>query len=186
MISHEIRELRIADILALHKFYDSLPEQDKCFFHPGFVGFESINLIWILAQFAMAASTLPIKKLILRFCPFAFVPVIMSIDNSGKITGFAFTKFKIAPLEMMSIAEIGICVDARWQGKRIGTKLIERLLELAKRSNLQMVCLSVLAENTRAIRLYEKNGFIRTRTVQKFDVWRGKRLDSIEMCLRLD
>jgi ribosomal protein S18 acetylase RimI-like enzyme len=53
-----------------------------------------------------------------------------------------------------------IYVKKSHQGKRIGQLLYDKALEVAKQSNKTSIWLGVWEENPRAIRFYEKNGFV--------------------------
>jgi ribosomal protein S18 acetylase RimI-like enzyme len=164
--------------------YDSLFEESKSLFHPGFLGFESVKFNWFLAQFALAASSFSIsKKLLLRIYPFSVFFVIISTNEFGEIIGFAFVKLKSRISNKSFLGELGICVRDGYQGKCVGSELMEHLLELAKYEHVQRIHLTVLTNNLTAMHMYEKYGFKKTRLMPKGDVWRGKKFDSIEMCL---
>lgn len=187
MVSRElvvIRELRISDIYALHKMYNSLSEESKRLFHPGFLGLKSIGFQWLLAQFALVASSFTIsKKMLLCIYPFSVFLAIVSTNKFGEIVGFAFVKIKSRTSQESFLGEIGICLRDDYQGKRIGSELMERLLELAKNENVKRIYLTVLANNVGAMRMYEKYGFKKTRVMPKSETWRGERFDSVEMYL---
>jgi ribosomal protein S18 acetylase RimI-like enzyme len=53
-----------------------------------------------------------------------------------------------------------IYVLKEFHGKKVGQKLYEKAIELAKVKNIETVWLGVWEENPRAIRFYEKNGFV--------------------------
>lgn len=53
-----------------------------------------------------------------------------------------------------------IYVKATHHGKRIGQLLYDKALEIAKQTNKKSIWLGVWEENPRAIRFYEKNGFV--------------------------
>jgi len=55
-------------------------------------------------------------------------------------------------------AELSIAVLPAYRGRRIGTRLLERLLDAARERG-QDLCLSVQADNA-ARRLYERMGFV--------------------------
>jgi len=56
--------------------------------------------------------------------------------------------------------EIGMMVDEAWQGRGVGGRLLAALLELADgHLGLTRVELEVVADNERAVRLYERHGF---------------------------
>ncbi len=170
----------------VNKMYDLLCEEDKRFFHPGFLGFESISLNWFLAQFAFVASSFSFsKKVLLRFYPFAALLAIVSTDKSGKIIGFAFVKRRSRSLKENFLGELGVFVRDGYQGKHVGSELIDRLLKLAKNESFERIYLTVLADNLKAISMYEKYGFKKIRLTPKGDLWHGKRFDSFEMYLNL-
>ena len=60
LASYIIREMHITDLHYLHHMYDSLSEEDKRFFHPGFLGYKNISFWWLLSQIALFLSN--IKK----------------------------------------------------------------------------------------------------------------------------
>ena len=53
-----------------------------------------------------------------------------------------------------------IYVLKEFHGKKVGQILYDKAIELAKEKNLENVWLGVWEENPRAIRFYEKNGFV--------------------------
>ncbi len=53
-----------------------------------------------------------------------------------------------------------IYVLKEFHGKKIGQILYEKAIELAKEKNVEYIWLGVWEHNSRAIRFYEKNGFI--------------------------
>ena len=52
-----------------------------------------------------------------------------------------------------------ICVDERYRGKGIGTKILENIKEIAKTKGCTDLYLTVNQENENAIKVYEKFGF---------------------------
>jgi putative acetyltransferase len=58
------------------------------------------------------------------------------------------------------VGQIGMAVRDDWQGKGVGTALMQAAIDLAdKWLNLRRLELEVFVDNTAAIRLYEKFGF---------------------------
>jgi len=53
-----------------------------------------------------------------------------------------------------------IYVLKEFHGKKVGQMLFDKAIELAKKRNVEYVWLGVWEQNTRAIRFYEKNGFV--------------------------
>jgi putative acetyltransferase len=77
---------------------------------------------------------------------------------------------------------IGLSVAGPYQGMGIGDRLTTLLLDVAERwLGVVRVELQVFADNTRAVRLYEKHGFER-EGLMRHDVWRdGGYADSLVM-----
>jgi len=187
MVSKEltvIRELRISDIIPLHKMYDSFSGESKRYFHPGFLGFKSINFRWFLAQTSLATSAFkPLRKLLLRvYTPTVFLSMVAT-NEFNEIIGFIFLKVKRRASEKNSFGELGIFVREDCQGLGVGHKLMGSLIELARKENVKKIYLSVLTDNVKAIHLYNKYGFKTKRMIKGGDIWRGQRYDSLEMWL---
>ena len=53
-----------------------------------------------------------------------------------------------------------IYVLSQWQGKKVGKRLYDKAIEVAKVLNVEYVWLGVWEENTRAIGFYERQGFV--------------------------
>lgn len=119
------------------------------------------------------------RKFLLKILPFA-VYICLCSEYFGELIGFAFIKLK-----NNTYGELGIFVRDDCQGKGIGSKLLDSLIKLARKEGLKKIRLTVLADNYRAIRLYEKFGFRKTRYIKGGDVYHGKRYDCVEMLLDL-
>lgn len=63
---------------------------------------------------------------------------------------------------------IAISVRKDWWGRGIGSGLLERLIVFAKETGAEVISLEVRSDNRRAIALYEKFGFRRFGTYEKF------------------
>ena len=57
-------------------------------------------------------------------------------------------------------ADFGISVDQAYWGLGIGRALLEACIECAKKARYEQMELSVIADNRRAIEMYEKAGFV--------------------------
>ena len=80
------------------------------------------------------------------------------------------------------VGQIGMAVRDDWQGKGIGTALMEAALDLADNwLNLTRVELSVFTENAAAIALYEKFGFEVEGTHRRYAFRNGAYVDSYSM-----
>lgn len=65
----------------------------------------------------------------------------------------------IKQLDGLLSSEIGVCVKQAYWGCGIGTLLLEELMAYAKEVGTQLLQIEVVAENMRAISLYQKLGF---------------------------
>lgn len=183
-LRYNIIELRIAYLCSVHRMYDSLSEESKRLFHPGFLGLRSISVRWFLAQMAFLASSFRyLRKALLRTFPFTVILYLVGINQRNEVIGFAFIRVKKSLLEGSFLGELGIFVREDCQGKGVGSKLTESLIELARKENVKKIHLAVLTDNVKAIHLYKKYGFKTKRIISGGDIWRGQRYDSIEMWL---
>ncbi len=83
---------------------------------------------------------------------------------------------------MRHVGSVGIFVHTDWQGRGVGTALMETLLDLADNwLMLLRVELEVYADNERAIALYEKMGFQREGLRRMATVRRGRYIDEYSM-----
>ena len=80
------------------------------------------------------------------------------------------------------VGQIGMAVRDDWQGKGVGTALMEAAVDLAdKWLNLTRLELEVYTDNAPAIRLYEKFGFTIEGTLAQFAFRDGQYVDSYLM-----
>jgi ribosomal-protein-alanine N-acetyltransferase len=86
----------------------------------------------------------------------------------------------------MGFGEIGMMVAANWRGRGVGTVLVAASIEWARGHGLHKLALSVFPQNSAAIALYRKSGFVEegrlVRHVRRAD---GQLWDLIEMGLLL-
>ena len=77
---------------------------------------------------------------------------------------------------------LGISLLEGYRDIGLGTEMMKILLEKAKEAGYRMVILSVYADNSRAIHLYEKFGFVRAGTIPKYAHFEDRGfVDSITM-----
>lgn len=80
------------------------------------------------------------------------------------------------------VGEIGMAVHDRWQGRGVGRALMSAAIDLADNwLNLARLELTVYADNSPAIRLYERCGFTREGTLQCFAFREGSFVDAHAM-----
>jgi L-phenylalanine/L-methionine N-acetyltransferase len=83
---------------------------------------------------------------------------------------------------MRHVGSIGMAVRDDWQGKGVGTALMEAALDLADNwLNLTRIELSVYVDNAPAIALYEKFGFEAEGTHRRFAFRKGEYVDAYSM-----
>jgi len=83
---------------------------------------------------------------------------------------------------MRHAGSIGMAVRDDWQGKGVGTALMEAALELADNwLNLTRIELSVYVDNAAGIALYEKFGFEVEGTHRRFAFRNGEYVDAYSM-----
>ncbi len=84
------------------------------------------------------------------------------VENMGKPLGF--TSYETAYNSEPQLMIHKLYLLPTTQGMGIGTQLLQKLEETARDYNLLKLRLKVYFANTKAIRFYEKNGFIKTGT----------------------
>jgi ribosomal protein S18 acetylase RimI-like enzyme len=85
--------------------------------------------------------------------------VFLVAEYKGVLVGHAFLEpFHLASLQ--HVVELNIAVHPGWQRKGIGRKLLESIIEWAKKTDvIEKLQLSVRSANTPAISFYKKMGF---------------------------
>jgi len=82
-------------------------------------------------------------------------------------------------------AEFGITVHDDFQNKGVGTALTKHMLNIAKKKRLRKVTLKVIAQNKRAIHVYEKCGFKIEARLEKENFVNARYLDDYIMSVFL-
>lgn len=79
-------------------------------------------------------------------------------------------------------AQIGMAVRDDWQGKGVGTALMQAAVDLAEKwLNIERLELEVYTDNEPAIKLYKKFGFVVEGTASRFAFRDGEYVDSYYM-----
>jgi putative acetyltransferase len=98
----------------------------------------------------------------------------------GQVVGMA--GLHVATGKRRHSASLGMSVDDAFQGRGIGRKLLEALLDVADSYlGLTRVELEVLVDNPRAIRLYERLGFEHEGCKRKAVFRSGQYIDALVM-----
>jgi ribosomal protein S18 acetylase RimI-like enzyme len=83
------------------------------------------------------------------------------------------------------VSEMGIAIMKGWRNARLGKKLMEHVLERAKKNpKMEIVYLKVFGNNQRARHLYESLGFKEVARLPGFVKHRGERTDDVYMVLK--
>ena len=84
--------------------------------------------------------------------------LMLIAEHDGKIVGNASIERNRTPRYSHG-AELSIALRREFWGQGIGTRLMELLIEFAKKSGVEILYLEVRCDNERAIKLYRKFGF---------------------------
>ena len=86
--------------------------------------------------------------------------VVAELDKAVISSGYAYAKPARTYLDHREYAYLGFMyTKPEYRGKGINQRIVERLFEWAKESNLTEVRLTVYNDNYPAIKAYEKTGF---------------------------
>ncbi|MCM8759629.1 MAG: GNAT family N-acetyltransferase [Candidatus Omnitrophica bacterium] len=129
----KIRKLRKTDTEKLYKFFNSLSEKTKYFFHPH--PFDRKTAENLCSEK---------KKNVLRY--------VLIIDDKIAGYGFLWDLHRDFP-------SLGICISDDFHGKGLGKILLDYLINFAKSKNKKGLCLTVYNDNEKALNLYKKVGF---------------------------
>ncbi len=78
----------------------------------------------------------------------------------GALWRYALLEAYNQPVEQDEVLLDGLFVDPNWQGQGIGTQLINTLSDHARHLGKSVLVLDVVVENTRAVALYKRHGFV--------------------------
>jgi putative acetyltransferase len=106
--------------------------------------------------------------------------LVASVD--GEVVGEISLHTTPTRWRMRHVGSIGMAVHDDWQGRGVGTALMEATLDLADNwLNLTRVELTVYVDNAPAIALYEKFGFEIEGTHRRFAFRNGEYVDGYSM-----
>jgi len=88
------------------------------------------------------------------------LPILGTVKDDAGERVVAASSLTFSPMEHnRHIASFGITVHDDYQGRGLGKKLTEHMIEIARAKGLKKVTLEVVAHNQRAINLYLQHGF---------------------------
>jgi L-amino acid N-acyltransferase YncA len=79
------------------------------------------------------------------------------------------------------VADFSVYVERGWRGKGVGSRLLERLVELARQHGFHKMVLSAFPTNTSGVALYEKFGFRTVGVYREQGVLDGHWVDTVVM-----
>lgn len=79
------------------------------------------------------------------------------------------------------VADFSVYVERGWRGKRVGRRLLERLVELARELGYHKMVLSTFPFNESGVALYERMGFTRVGVYHEMGQLDGKWVDTLIM-----
>ncbi len=108
------------------------------------------------------------------------------IKVDGKIAGSTMVRKNNVKSKRGHTADFGINIAKEFWGKGVGDKTMEFVIKKSKKAGVKRLELEVVAENTRARRLYEKHGFMVEGVKKKSFRIGGRYHDTIMMAKLLD
>ncbi|WP_324735231.1 GNAT family N-acetyltransferase [Thermococcus sp. SY098] len=152
----KVRKMKLRDIFSFSTLYLSLPEEDKKLFHP--FPLQKWKLLPVITYIALSSM---FNKYLRKIIPkFTFLALIAEDIENKKIAGFAYLHIKGKYSPNKYTANLGIVVSKEYRGHHIGSLLMKRLIKTAKENEIKKIELDVLTQNTPAINLYKKYGFV--------------------------
>ena len=85
------------------------------------------------------------------------IEILAELD--GKVIGSAGIDQKSPKYKLKHRCEFGIGIDKEYWGLCVGRALVDACVECAKDAGYEQIELEVVAENERAVKMYEKAGF---------------------------
>jgi L-amino acid N-acyltransferase YncA len=107
-------------------------------------------------------------------------PVIVAAAD-GVIVGWGSLN-RFNPREAYDhVADFSIYIERGWRGKRLGTQLLDRLIEVARDRAFHKMVLAALTSNTAGLALYSRAGFSRVGVFREHGQLDGRWVDVLIM-----
>lgn len=104
--------------------------------------------------------------------------VLLVAEDDARVVGLVGLLGRALEQEA-HVGSVGLSVDRDYRGRGIGTLLLERLLEWAPAHGVTRVEIEAFANNPRALRLYERVGFVREGVRRDAVVVDGEHVDVV-------
>jgi len=102
-------------------------------------------------------------------------PYLVYEEGSGEINGYAYINMWKERKSYRFSAELSIYIKDGLQGRGMGRKLMERLLEEARATDIHSLVSGITLPNDRSVALHEKFGFSKIAQFReigyKFNTW---------------
>lgn len=121
------------------------------------------------------------KRFIERFEKSKKDIMLIALDGERIVANASLEANRVARFAHRS--ELSITVLKEYWGKGIGSRLMEMMIDFAKENNIELIYLEARADNERAIRLYEKFGFVKKGEIDKFFKIGGEYFGGVIMTL---
>ncbi len=112
-------------------------------------------------------------------------PVIVA-EARGDVVGWGSLNVFSPRKAYDSVADFSIYIERGWRGKGVGSRLLERLIELARELDYHKLVLSAFPWNAGGMALYQKLGFRTVGIYKEQGRLDGKWVDTIIMEKLLD
>ena len=112
------------------------------------------------------------------------MPVLVA-ENSGRVVGWAALGSFRAAYAAAGTLEDSIYVQHEFHRRRIGSQLLQALIEAARRLGLRSILANISADQTPSLRLHEKFGFQKVAHLRDVGQKFNQRFDAIYLQLLL-
>ncbi|MGB2942660.1 MAG: ribosomal protein S18-alanine N-acetyltransferase [Candidatus Macondimonas sp.] len=102
------------------------------------------------------------------------------LEEFGTLRAYCITSIAAGEAHILNL-----CVDPSYQGLGLGGRLLGRMLELARKRQVERVLLEVRPSNEQAMALYHRHGFSKVGERRGYYPAQGGREDAVVMSLRL-
>ena len=103
------------------------------------------------------------------------------VEHSNEIIGYGIVTIAAGEAHILSLG-----VDRSWWSRGFGTRLVKRLMDIARWYQAKTVFLEVRPSNQRAIALYQREGFIEIGLRKAYYPARDGREDAVVMTRELN
>jgi L-amino acid N-acyltransferase YncA len=107
-------------------------------------------------------------------------PVVVA-EADGEVVGWGSLNSYNPRAAYQHVADFSVYVRRDWQGRGIGHRLLERLVDLARGIGYHKMMLSAFPSNAAGVALYERLGFSKVGVCREMGLLDGKWVDTLIM-----